>query len=521
MRGSTCVLVSIVLLGVLPAVDRPVAAGAPTLVQVETSHFRVISDARKGVARRLAGDLESFYRVLEERGHGLSTRLPAPLLVLALRDRRSAERWLGGMPGGPEAVSAWGRHPWLLALAVLVRARNQDAAVSLQRAAMGLLLELDPTRRPPWLRAGLREYYGVLRVDGDAIDIGRPIPSYVEMLREGSLLPVRDLMTMDEAAVESLDPRRRLRFTAQSWLLVHWIFAGGYGHKQKLEDLLDALEEGVPFDRAFRASFGYAPSRLDEYLRRYLTLRRLPWSRHHAGGPVAAEEPVVVTPANRVAIPRLAVLAALSGKRDRAAALLAGLGPAGRRSPAARLARDLVVETGGEVPPPAAAGEARGGGGALFDFLAGRRLLLADPASPRGRERLRDAVGEVPAYAAAWAALAGSLLAGDTGSGEREEAARALDLVVSLAGRSSPLGVTANGLAALLGGARRFDPGNLPVVSAGVREALLGGDRRAVARELLLAVTRDGVQARMDWKGAARIPPRPPRYEYPVERGIH
>ena len=518
MRGSTVVVVAALLALSLTA-PVPVVAGERPLVEVKTTHFLVISDARKETARRLAGDLEAFHQVLEQRGHGLSTRLPGPLVVLALRDRKSADRWLGGMPGGPGAVAAWGRHPWVLSLAILVRARNQDSTVTLQRAAMGLLLELDHTRRPPWLREGLREYYGVLRVDGDAIDIGRPIQPYVELLREGSLLPVRELMTMDDEAVAALDPGRRLRFTAQSWLLVHWVFAGGYGHKQKLENLLDALEDGEPFDRAFRRSFGYAPARLDEFLRRYLTLRKLPWSRHHAGEPLVTEEPVLTLPANRDAVPRLAVLAALSGRVQRGRALLEALAAAPRRSPDARLAGDLLVELAGETPPPVAAGEARGGRGALFDFLVARRLLLADPRSTRGRERLRDAVGEAPAYAAAWAALAGSLLAGDADEGAREEATRALDLVVSLEG-GSPVGVTANGLAALLGGAKRFDPGKLPVVSDAAREALLAGDRARVAAELLAAVIRDAARTRMTWHGAPRIPPRPPRYEYPVERGI-
>ncbi len=517
MRGSTVVVAALLAL-VLPAAV-PAHAGERSLVEVKTTHFLVVSDARKETARRLAADLEAFYQVLDQRGHGLATRLPGPLVVLALRDRKSAERWLGGMPGGARAVAAWGRHPWVLSLVALVRARNQDSTVTLQRAAMGLLLELDHTRRPPWLREGLREYYGVLRVEGDTIDIGRPIDPYVELLREGTLFPVRDLMTMDDEAVAALDPRRRLRFTAQSWLLVHWVFAGGYGHKQKLEDLLDALEDGEPFDRAFRRSFGYAPARLDEYLRRYLALRKLPWSRHHAGEPLATEEPVLTFPADRDAVPRLAVLAALTGRVARARALLEGLPPGARKTADARLAGDLLVELSGDTPPPVAAGEARGGRGALFDFLVGRRLLLADPGSIRGRERLRDAVGDAPAYAAAWAALAGSLLVGDADEGAREEAARALDLVVSLEG-SSPVGVTANGLKALLGGAKRFDPGSLPVVSDAAREALLAGDLARVARELLDAVIRDAARTRMAWGGVPRIPPRPPRYEYPVERGI-
>ncbi len=518
MRGRIVVTAALLAVSLLAPV--PCAARSRNLVEVESPHFVVVSNARKETARRLAADLETFYRVLEDRGHGLATRLPAPLVVLVLRDRRDAVRLLGEMPGGEDSVAASGRHPWVLGLVVLARARNQDATVSLQRAAMGLLLDLDTTRRPPWLRAGLREYYGALHVSAGAVDIGRPIQPYVDLLREGRMLPVRELMTMDEAAVAGLDRAGRLRFVAESWLLVHWIFAGGYEKKQQLENLLDALEDGVPFDRAFRAAFGMASTRVDEYLRRYLALRRLPWSRHHLASPPEIEPPVLRYPAERDAIPQVAVLAALSGHPDRALELLDALPGPARGDPAARLVRDLAVELGGGEVPPLAPTDARGGRGALLDLLVARRLLATDPRSERGRERLRDAVGEVPAYAAAWSALAGSLLAGELDEGGAEEARRALDLVVR-AEEGTPVGVTAGALRALLTGARRFDPGDLPVVSDAAREAMLAGDRETVARELLAAVLRRAAREPMDWSGVARIPPRPPRYEYPVESGVH
>ncbi|PYQ88320.1 MAG: hypothetical protein DMG03_04295, partial [Acidobacteria bacterium] len=105
---------------------------------------------------------------------------------------------------------------------------------------------------PVWLNEGLAEYYSTfaLKNGGRQADIGRPIARHVQLLRE-RLLPVAQLLAVDQTSALYNEGERRSIFYAESWALTHYLLMERPNGASIVNRYLTAVAAGTPSEKAF------------------------------------------------------------------------------------------------------------------------------------------------------------------------------------------------------------------------------------------------------------------------------
>jgi tetratricopeptide (TPR) repeat protein len=122
---------------------------------------------------------------------------------------------------------------------------------------------------PLWLSEGLAEYYSSFSVNGDKINIGKPLVEHVQWLRVHSLLPLAQHFAVNQHSPEYSEGTRQGSFYAQSWALAHYFLTDDVRRKQ-LAQFLAKIGAGKSNDEAFRSAFGVDYAAVEQELRSYL-----------------------------------------------------------------------------------------------------------------------------------------------------------------------------------------------------------------------------------------------------------
>ena len=123
---------------------------------------------------------------------------------------------------------------------------------------------------PTWLSEGLAEYYSTydhLR-EGREATIGRPIESHLVQVGEGRLLPLSELIAVDDSSPLYNEGERRSVFYAQSWALTHMLLLGEPSRVKELSVFMAAIQSGAATADAWRQAFGAVD--LDRELQQYI-----------------------------------------------------------------------------------------------------------------------------------------------------------------------------------------------------------------------------------------------------------
>jgi tetratricopeptide (TPR) repeat protein len=200
---------------------RPADAGSEWR-RVEADHFLVYSDAGLEDADSKTLQMERFHFLLAHTFPGLDEgpdRPPVPLLAFSGREEfaqfvRPEVSRRGGTPG------LHASHPSRPLVAVDA-SRWEEAAEDLYRDYATALLARRP-RPPPWMVAGLSEFFATARLEGDQARLGEASAENLELLRKHKWIRMDELLAADAQSPLLRQPARAAMFRAQSWLLVHW-----------------------------------------------------------------------------------------------------------------------------------------------------------------------------------------------------------------------------------------------------------------------------------------------------------
>jgi Tfp pilus assembly protein PilF len=246
-------------------------SGEQHWVEVDSPHFRVVSDGSDRDARQVALEFERMRAVLGERFPSFRLETGAPLVIFAAHDDETAKR-LDPMIWKAYKVKPVGyfQHGWEKQFAVvrLDYFSPEDHEV-VYHEYVHTILHANFRWLPVWLDEGLAEFYGNTQFEKDRVLIGAPSPR-IGAFSERALIPISTLLEVDRASQYFRNQDKEQLFYAESWALVHYLnFAPEMVHTKKLTDFNRLLQEGMEQKKAFQQVFG-DPAELEKKLGIYV-----------------------------------------------------------------------------------------------------------------------------------------------------------------------------------------------------------------------------------------------------------
>jgi Protein of unknown function (DUF1570) len=224
--------------------------------RLDSPNFVVIGDVSEGSLRDIAVKFEAFReflgRVLGERA--IST--PVPTVVLVFPHERAFTPFKPVYLGKPKNVAGLFLSRRDINYIAIVNDERADRFGVVFHEFAHLVISNLGTRVPLWLNEGLAEYYSTFEIykGGREAILGSPLRHHLARLNETPLLPLDQLLGVDDESPLYNEDNRRSLFYAQSWALTHMILHGDRTSEQGA--YLDQLSKGVPTEQAWIEAFG-------------------------------------------------------------------------------------------------------------------------------------------------------------------------------------------------------------------------------------------------------------------------
>lgn len=241
-------------------------ARAQNWVEVRSPHFTVVTDAGERKGREVALQYEQMRAVFGTLIQRPSVNLPVAVQIVAFRNNSGMRQFLPWYKGKPtEEVALYlegeARHFVLLDLS----AEGRPTTTNYEFAFQLLYANYPPAQ--PWFDEGFTEYFSTVRVNNKEVRIGAPPFGLQEILKQNKLMPVTDLFRVDSGILHE-SGNHRLMFSAQSWLLVHYLLTNKkLSQAGEYFDLV--LNQNQPIPDAIRRAFGVEPEEFDRQLEAY------------------------------------------------------------------------------------------------------------------------------------------------------------------------------------------------------------------------------------------------------------
>jgi tetratricopeptide (TPR) repeat protein len=256
--------------------------------EARTRHFLVYSEGGQDQLRDFAEKLEKFDFVLRAV-HGLDAPPAAnPVKVYLMRNMDAVAATL---PHPASGILGYYEGNARGAIMVGTRGARRGSAgidpeeVLLHEYAHHFMLHHFPATYPAWYVEGFAEFWGQTRIlPDDVVEVGHASRHRLRTFDNNRWAPIARLLGRPRRAEDQVDVDL---IYAQGWLLVHYLFANAERQGQ-LARYLNAINSGVPHDRATSDAFGDGARRLNDELYSYAGRKtfdavRLPFRRIDVG----------------------------------------------------------------------------------------------------------------------------------------------------------------------------------------------------------------------------------------------
>lgn len=263
------------------------AATEPAWLQINSTHFTVITDAGERKGREVAFRFEQMRSVFGNLLGKDRLNQSVPLMILALkndkayyqaaplRNGQAIDRPGFFLPGEDQdfiVLNVFEEEPW--------RAVAHDFAL--------MLLGFNYPPVQPWFDEGLAEYFTSIRLDDRQIEIGgdpelmpsaaenllgrqqdtHPAKSLTELLGVQTWMSLPDLFSVKHDASVRNEGSHHTLYYAESWMVVHYLL-----HSQKLAETGAyfglVLNQHVPIEEAIQRAFGMPSDQLEQAVKSY------------------------------------------------------------------------------------------------------------------------------------------------------------------------------------------------------------------------------------------------------------
>lgn len=252
--------------------------------RLDTPNFVVIGNVNPRHLRTIAVEFEGFRETLSRVLSTRATSTAVPTVVIVFSDEGSFAPFRRLYEGKPiRSAGYFHSDRDFNYITVLNDARSGGMRIIFHEYAH-LVLSNIAMNLPAWLNEGLSEYYSTYEVGdgGREATIGRPVENHVRLLSRvigerglqtrqlsrQSLLPLEELIQVDQSSPLYNEGQRRSVFYAQSWALTHMLMQGP--RARELAAFIGHKRDGLSDADAWRRAFGDAPlhRELQLYLRR-------------------------------------------------------------------------------------------------------------------------------------------------------------------------------------------------------------------------------------------------------------
>ncbi len=228
---------------------------AETWREVDSPHFRVVTDGSDREGRNVAKEFEQMRAVFIVRFNDPKLETGAPLLIVAVSEpglhALGPGFWAERDKFAGEFFTGW-EHQY--AMVRLDSFGDQNQAVVFHEYTHSVL-HANLHWLPTWLDEGMAEFYAYTRIQADRTYIGAPTIRFAHLNRQ-ALLPVSQMLTMTNRDIGK-DIERNDLFYAEAWAMVHFMtFGEGMGDGHQLNRFIALMEAGKSQAEAFQAVFG-------------------------------------------------------------------------------------------------------------------------------------------------------------------------------------------------------------------------------------------------------------------------
>ena len=235
--------------------------------EASSENFVLVTNASEERAESILLTLEKFRAALGQVLPDLRRWTSGRTRVYGFRDHDSLEPFLPPSEPSGSKVAGYFRTGVSENVIVLDLTGGTPAFErTLFHEYVHLVLSLSERDLPLWFEEGLSEFYAGARLDENGAEVGVPDPRHRTLLSRLPLIPLDELLRIDEA-----DDSDAL-FHAQSWALVHYLLVEAPEGRERLARYLVLHESGVEpadaFGDAFRSEPGAMQKELEEYIKR-------------------------------------------------------------------------------------------------------------------------------------------------------------------------------------------------------------------------------------------------------------
>ncbi|HEX5107985.1 MAG TPA: hypothetical protein VFV95_06045 [Vicinamibacterales bacterium] len=245
--------------------------------QIRLSNFLFISDAPQRKLRATVQKLEQFREAIERVAPDLAIRSPVPTVVVVFADLREMRQYQPRYFGEIKNVTGYFQ-PGDDINYIAMTADSAAAFEVVFHEYLHFLIDNTEGATPSWYGEGISQLYQTLSIDETRgrVTIGSAPAQYLPLLKRTPLIPLAELMQVDEPWTAYHDFVSRGMFYAQSWALMHYLVLGNATRAGQVNAYLARYQSGDSWEQAFAAAFKTSPAGLEEELSRYVRRLSIP-----------------------------------------------------------------------------------------------------------------------------------------------------------------------------------------------------------------------------------------------------
>ena len=243
--------------------------------QVRSANFLFVGDAPESAIRRIAQRLEQFREVMLRALPGATAASPVPTVVMVFANQRAVQPVAPLFRGNAIEVGGYFQAGEDLNYIAIDAEYVDLALLTIFHEYAHFLVSNSMGPLPVWASEGLAEVYELVqeRDGGKKALVGMAPQHHVDLLKASTLIPIRELLAIDQTSSVYNEGSRRGVLYAQSWALVHYLTFGNPERSKQFRLFLASVRSGSPANAAFTAAFG-EPAALDrelfDYVRKFL-----------------------------------------------------------------------------------------------------------------------------------------------------------------------------------------------------------------------------------------------------------